>query len=145
MSKSVRVERDGEIVVVELNPDHFTIDPSCLDKDLCSLGRVMLDYGEVEAELRTEVARKEAQVAAYYAASDSSLRHKAKTVGEKATENQIKNTILQDETYQALLVGLRQSEMYHGLMRWAMNALNHKGDCLRAMAYRERQLMKMET
>jgi hypothetical protein len=143
MSK-VSVERDGAMVEIELKEEHFSIDPSCLDKDLCNIGRIMLDYGEVEAELRMETARKDAGASAYAATLDRKIRADAKAKGEKLTEATIKNAVVLDPTYQAMLSIHREAEKNHYIMRHAMNALNHKSDCLRAMAYRERQLIKME-
>jgi hypothetical protein len=140
----VQVERDGTMVEFELDPQHFTIDPSNLDKDLCSIGRVLIEHGEIEAELRLEVARKDAGVDNYAAELDASIRSKAKADGSKMTEAQIKNAILRDAPYQAMLSIHREAERNHNIMRWAMNALTQKADCLRAMAYRERQLIRME-
>ena len=139
---TVTVERDGVEVSLTLDPRHFSIDPSILDRHLCEAGQNMLQYGQLEAELRTEVARKEALIDSAYASLDLDIRQRAKQGGTKVTENQIKNEILANQTYQGGLDNLRESQRNHNVMRWAMNALNKRTDCLIAMAYRERALIK---
>ena len=142
--KIVTVERGGQPFQFKLEPTDFSIDPSHIDTALCNAGQIMLQYGELEAEVRAEVARKDAHLDQTYADLDSNIRVDAKQNGTKVTENQIKNEILSNPAYQVLMDGLRESQSNQNVMRWEMNALNKKTDCLIAMAYRERQLMKME-
>ena len=144
MQTDVYVEREGELHKFNLDPSHFSIDASALDRDLCSAGRIMLEYGVLEAELRTEVARKEANLDHVVASLDSEIRLKAKQEDNKITEAAIKNRIILAQEYHDALESLRRSRQNHNTMRWAMNALNKKTDCLISMTYRERQLMKAE-
>jgi len=72
------------------------------------------------------------------------IKAKAAKENEKVTEKRIENLIIQSPGYSEAVDSLRDSRRNHNTTRWAMNALNKKTDCLIAMAYRERQLMKAE-
>lgn len=144
MNKTVQVERDGDLIALELESRHFIIDPGALDWDLCNMGQILVNYGEIEAELKAEVERKDSSLELLHANMDNETRALARSSGEKMTENMIERTIIRNETYQAAVESLRISRKNHNLMRWAMGALNKKVECLINLSLRERQLMKTE-
>ena len=143
-NKTVRVVRDGEVVTLELESRHFIIDPGALDWDLCNMGQILVNYGEIEAELKAEVERLDSSLELLTANLDTETRAWAKGAGEKITENQISRTITKNEGYQEAVEALRLTRRDHNLMRWAMTALSKKVECLINLSLRERQLMKSE-
>lgn len=142
--KVVTIERPEGPVSFSLPKEDFTIDPTALDKDLCALGRVMLDYGEIEAELRLEVDRKDAALERLEADLDTRCRVDLANQAEKVTEKKVEAAINAHPDRLAALDSLAVSRRNWNLMRWAMKALDAKRDCLIAMGYRERQLMKAD-
>jgi hypothetical protein len=142
--KPVRLTRDGQLIEVTLVPEHFSIDPTNIDWDLCNLGRYMLEYVYLEVELRTEVAGKEAELERHTAALDTTIRLKAKTLGEKTTEAKVKNEVISDPGYQQQLDSLRVSKENWNIMRHALNILHKKHDLLTCLAYRDKQLLKAD-
>jgi hypothetical protein len=142
VGKRVALETPDGVVEYILEQDHFTIDPSHIDLELCNMGKVMLGYGEIETHLRLEVERKEAALDKYKADLDTKIRTDASIAGTKMTEGKVTAAITSDETRVALVESLATSRRHHNMMKWAMIALQSKRDCLIALAYRERQLMK---
>jgi hypothetical protein len=128
-----------------LDPVEFSVDESNITPDLCKIGATMLNYGAVEARLRTEVASKEAYLEKLKADLDTQIRADAITSGEKLTEPKIVHRINADPAYQELLLSLRLSKESFNIMRWAMIALQKKTDILISLAYRERQLIKADS
>lgn len=129
---------------VTIDPALFTIDPSDLDRDMCSIGKVLVECGSIEAELRTEVARKEAALEKLYADLDATVRVSANATGEKVTEGRVKSMIIATTQYTAALESLHESSKNANISRWVMVALQKKADCLLAMSYRESRLSKFE-
>lgn len=144
MSKIIEVELDGKMQQFQLSDEDFSIDPSALDEALCNCGRLILQYGELEAQLRLEVARRDTDLEALQAALDLEIRKTAVEKQEKLTEGKIKSLIVVRSDYQEAANKLANSQRNYNLMRWVMSALNARKDALIAMAYRERQLMKAE-
>jgi len=144
MSKQVIIERADGPVAFELRPDDFTIDPSHIDLELCNLGRTMLEYGELETELRLEFERKDAALEKLEADIDMLLRAHFSNTGVKVTEKKLECEIARNVTRLAAVESKAVSNRHWNMMRWAMKALEAKKDCLVALAYRERQLMKAD-
>lgn len=129
---------------ITLQPQHFSIDPGELDRELCQMGKLLIYYGEIETALRMEVERKEAALEKFEADFDSHVRFEHKAKNEKVTEKVVEAAVVSSEARQRLLESLRFSRSNHGMARWAMKALEAKKDCLIAMSYRERELIKAE-
>jgi hypothetical protein len=104
----------------------------------------MLDYGELETELRLEVDRKKAALDKLEADLDVAERLEASKTGVKVTEKRIEKAILGHVDRIAALESIAESKKHHNMMRWAMMALQSKRDCLINLSYRERQLMKAD-
>src|SRR3990172_1137596 len=97
---TVHVEREGELLPVEINPDHLSIDPSELDKELCQVGRMIYEYGVIEAECRLRVARMKTHLDSTKARLDSELRSKFVLAEVKFTEAKVESEVTQSEQVQ---------------------------------------------
>lgn len=144
MQQSVFIDQDGELVEVTLHPEHFSIDESAIDATLCQMGKLILDYGTVEAEVKLRVGKLSADLEHVRAILDKEIRDQLKASDERATEARVQGEIARHETYITYVQALNQAERDAAMMRWVMEALRHKSECLRAYAYRENQSMKMD-
>jgi hypothetical protein len=147
---------DGSYSKFTLHEEHFTIDPSNLDSDLCKIGQTMLEYGHVEAALKAEVERKEAHLNHVYAEAYAEVRQESKEKKSGVmTESHIKQTIIMmpvyrdavRELYEARLNAVRElyeARLNHNVMKWAMTALEKKVFCLGHMSYRERHIERAD-
>ena len=142
--KVILIENGEDIQEITIPPRHVSIDESCIDADLCSMGRFLLYYGEVETVLRLEVERKQAELKRLEADLDVTLRADAKNNNEKLTEAMLASKIVLDARRQGLVSGLLKSQKNHNLARWLINALNAKKECLIAISYRENQIIKAD-
>lgn len=134
----------GNKLILTAHASNFSIDPTNIDSELCSLGRVMTEYAEVESILKTEVERKENQLARMEAEMDTALRTKAQSEGTKLTEKTIENLIKGNTERNNLIEDLRISRHNYNLMKWVMRSIASKKDCLIALSYRERDIIKSE-
>lgn len=141
---SVYIERDGQLHEVELDPQVFSIDESELDRELCQMGRLIFEYGRLEAEAKTRVGRLDAEKERLGAILDATVRVRFEKAGEKATEGRIKNAVISDAIYQETVQALIQAETDAATLKWVMSSLTHKSDCLRALAYRESASIKAD-
>ena len=144
MSRTVVIERPDGAVQATLQATDFKIDPSSIDSQLCNLATLILSYGEIETELRVEAERKHAGVDKLEADLDEAYRLEMSKIGAKTTEAKVKNAVLGNPIRLQALESLSQSRRNHNMLKWAMKALDAKRDCLLALAYRERQLMKAD-
>ena len=145
MSQHVFLENeDGELQQVDLVPDDFGIDETMIDASLCQMGKLILNYGTLEAEVKLREGRLAAELERVAALLDNQIRADFLERGEKATEAKIANTITMNEDYQAYVQALNQARRDVAMMKWAMTALIQKSECLRAYAYRENQSMKAD-
>ena len=120
----------------------FIIDQTIIDIELCNLAAMMMKYATEEARLRLQVDTLEEQIKKHEADIDSYIRTTKKE--EKPTEARIKGLIVTNERRQELVSELLDRQFEHNQMRWAVNALQAKRDCLVALAYRDRQLAKSD-
>lgn len=141
----VTVESPEGVLQYEIEPSELSIDMGNITPDLCKIGERMLYYGAVEAQLRAEVAQKEARLEKLRADLDTAVRADAENRTEKMTEAKVAYRIVAADSYQALLDSLRHSKQNLNVMRWMMIALQKKTDILISLAYRERQLMRADT
>ncbi len=142
--KKVTLERPEGPVTFTLPENDFTIDPTELDRELCNLGRIMLQYGEIEVELRLEVERKGAAIDKMEADLDTDTRLDMSRTGIKITEKKVESTVQGHAKRIQALESQSVSRRNWNMMRWVMKALDAKKDCLIALSYRERQLMKAD-
>lgn len=129
---------------MNVNPNDFNIDETAIDRELCTLGSTIYTYGEIEGQLRVELEQAKSDLERVEAEMDSFFRLQAKETGAKKTEAQIKNEILLSDLYKASLVNLVDIQKRHNHSKAAMVALSAKRDCLIALSYRDRQMMKAD-
>lgn len=139
--REIQYETPEGAAALKVEPQHFTIDPSHIDADLCSIAALMLEYGSVEAYLRLDVDGREAALEKYEGELDVRIRDEGIT---KITEGRVKAMVQGDARRSALIADLGKAKLNLNIVRWATKALDGKRDCLIAMAYRENQLIKSE-
>src|SRR3990167_1701901 len=143
-NKIIQVETTEGLQEVILPVEDFGIDPTDIDAVLCKMGKLLLYYGEVEAALKMEVERKEADLEKLEADFDSHVRWEAKTKSEKITEKQVETKVTVNPQRLQLIENLHRSRKNYNLARWAMKALDAKKDCLLAIAYRDKEIMRVD-
>jgi len=129
---------------VLLDSKLFTIDPADLDRAMCNIGAHLVECGSIEAELRMEVARKEASLEKLEADKDADIRMAAKSSSDRLTEAKVKSLIVSSPEYEGAIASLHESNRNANIMRWVMVALQKKADCLLSMSYRETKLIRLE-
>jgi hypothetical protein len=144
MNQSVYIEQEGELVEVELQSEDFAIDETAIDRTLCGMGKLILQYGTVEAEVKMRVGRLSSELERVRALLDSEVRAEFTRNSEKATEARVAHGITMNEDYQNYVKALTQAERDASLMRWVMQALIHKSECLRTYSWREQQSVKAD-
>ena len=145
MNQSVYVEQGDDLVEIELVSEHFSIDESAIDATLCQMGKLILDYGTIEAEVKLREGRLAAELERVGALLDKTVRDDLLAKGEKLTEARVAHGITLDQNYQAYVAALNQARRDVAMMKWAMSALINKSECLRAYAYRENQSLKADS
>ena len=145
MSQYVFVkDSEGQLVQVDLVPEDFGIDETMIDANLCQMGKLILNYGTIEAEVRLREGRLASELERITSLLDTQVRADFLAAGDKPTEAKVSHAISANEDYQAYVQALNQAKRDVAMMRWAMTALIHKSECLRAYAYRENQSMKAD-
>ena len=129
---------------MNFNSKDFNIDESAIDRELCQLGSKMFEYGQEEGKLKVGLEQAKSNLEFTEAVVDTDIRFKAKTEGTKKTEVQLKNEILLSDLYKSALVKYEDAQKNYNLVKAAMVALSAKRDCLIALSYRDRQLMKAD-
>lgn len=142
--KTIYIEREGQYHEIRLSPNNFSIDESELDKELCTMGRTIFEYGSLEAEANLMVGRLSSEKEKLSAILDSQIRAEFAKIGDKATEAKISHAIVLNENYQTIVQTLLQAEKSHATIKWAMVALRHKSECLRALSFRENASIKAD-
>lgn len=127
-----------------INNKDFGIDESAIDRELCTLGSTMFNYGQEEGKLRVELEQAKSNLEFTEAAVDADIRLKSKADGGKKTESQIKNEIILSDLYRSALVNYEDVQKRYNMIKAAMIALSAKRDCLIALSYRDRQMMKAD-
>lgn len=135
--------QDGEAKLC-LESEHFSIDDTEIDRELCQMGSLLLSYGRAEAVLRVKLERQETELKSFEAELDSCIRHEVKVSGEKITEAGIAHKIVRNEQRLSMLMDIRETRRAYETMRWATRALSAKRDCLIALAYRDKEVLRAD-
>ncbi len=142
--KFIELELENSLHTVVVTPRHVSIDESCIDADLCSMGKYILYYGELEAALKLEVERKEAALEKLEADLDAKVRAMAAASNNKLTEARVEGAVTTDPDRLILIDSLLKSKRNHNMIRWVMKALDAKKECLITLSYRENQIAKAD-
>lgn len=124
-----------------IDPKDFHIDQTIIDIELCNVASTMMKYAEQEAQLKLQVETLENNLDTLKANLDDFFRL---NTDEKLTEARIKSMVIRDVRTTELTTELLQKKLQHNQMRSAVYALQARKDCLIALAYRDRQLAKMD-
>jgi hypothetical protein len=127
----------------ELTPEEdFNIQEELLDKEMCRQGRLMLVYGDLMAEMKAMLTRKEENIKLVHAAEAARIRSQAESSGEKLTENKLAEKVLLAKDYQAALFDLHKcrADALRAINWWY--SITKKAEILKALAYRQGQELK---
>ena len=125
---------------MEMGTDDFSIDPGSIDIELCRMAPLLMKYFEEEARLRLVMESKEGELERWKADLDDVIRTKL----EKATEARVKAETVKDDRTQKLKMEVLEAALLHNVANARVKALLAKKDCLIALAYRDRQLMRLD-
>lgn len=139
--KSVWIEQTE----YEIDQSDFVIDESALDAELCTIGKLLLDYGHVEALAKLEVGQAETACEYLWAIMYNKAQGTLSGSGTRGpTVDQISNHVMASEEYQNACKYKNHAVEQHARARWAVLALQQKSEALRTLAYRENRQMKSE-
>ena len=117
--------------------DHFNIDDTNLDRELCRQGKLLAYYAELAANMEAQAKSKKLDLERLTAKSDLDIRATARNAGEKLTEGQIraKITVRPDfqEASEAYIKAQRDADVVKNL--W--NSIYLKTGLLRSMRSRQ--------
>jgi hypothetical protein len=94
-----------EAVVVNTEDD-FNIDELNLDAEFCRMGKLLIKYGDLAAELQAELKRKEEELKLTAARVAGTLRSTAERDGVKVTVDLIRDKVTVSDEYQQALAPL---------------------------------------
>jgi hypothetical protein len=129
---------------INLPPYFFNVDTTALDADLCSIGKLMLYYADIETRLGAEVETRKARLKELEGELDLSIRATSAVNGDRLTEAKVGAMVVTHSERRNAQMLLVSSERNHNLMKWAMRILQGKRDILIALTYREKELIKSE-
>src|SRR5262245_23356591 len=104
--------------IITLQSQHFSVDPSGLEQDICLIGRIMLNFADVETRLGAEVARREARLKELDGELDLHFRATGVTTGERMTEGRIGSMVITHPERKKQRELLEESERNHNMMKW---------------------------
>lgn len=120
----------------------FSIDEDNLNVEICRTGQLLVRYGDLAANMSTNLKRKEENVKYVQARVAGALRSSAEATGSKLTEPQLAAKVVEDDQYQQAL-----SEL-HAVRANALRAdhwwrsIVKKTDLINALAYRQNAEIK---
>lgn len=140
VEKIKQTDNDWEWVpeAIELNPESdFSIDESELNRELCRMGQILLRYGDVAAELRTELERKEEALKHLFSNLSEATRASAEKTGTKLTVDRVKDLVVTNTLYQDALknVHILRANTQKADHWW--RTANSKTKLLEALAFKQ--------
>jgi hypothetical protein len=124
--------------IVKVN-DHvdFTINDELIEADMCRLGQLLCTYGDLQAETKSTLARKEEELKQIYAQEALNVREMLRKAGEKSTESIVNETVLVSFNYtmKQAEVQLARSVAYRCENWW--RSIQKKADLIQSLAYRQ--------
>jgi len=144
---SVSVQRpstssDGGVtftnVVVQMNPDDFKIDENNIDAELSNLGVQLYEYGQLYAELKGELARKEDRSKQTYAIRAQFFRNASVGVTPRMTDANLKEQVECDKDYQTAQENLQLTRLYCLMAENWWRSMQQKSDLVKALCYKQK-------
>lgn len=128
---------------VHLKTDEdFSINDDLLDKEICRQGQLMVQYGDIMADMQAMLQRREEEVKYTYSVVATKIRSDAEKTGQKLTVDQIKEKAIQQQEYQNALFLLHKCRADALKANNWWRSIAKKADLLNALAYRQGQEIK---
>lgn len=135
------ITMQGTILELDTEND-FKITEETLDEEICRQGQLMLEYGDLMANLKAELANKEDQVKYTYAVIAQEIRVNAVSNKQKITENIVHEQVIVDKRYQSVLAEHNIVKLNSIKADNYWKAICKKGDLLNALGYKTGQEIK---
>lgn len=129
---------------IEIDEQDFSIDPSCIDTELCAIARKMMFYGSLESSLKVDMESLSTSVEELEGMLSTHYRDEIQGSGVRATQQLITSKVKVDPTYKKMIEQLHEVERNYLLARAATRAIQAKKDCLIAFTYRDKEMMKVD-
>jgi hypothetical protein len=120
----------------------FAIDEARLEYEMCRLGHLLASYGNLAAELKAELIRKEEQLKRAYAISAQAIRAEHQGSGVKITDPAVKEKVEVGERYGNQQAGLQMVRLYAIMAEAWFQSIKKKADLVIALAYKQGREIK---
>lgn len=141
--KEINVTLNGQTVTLPVEQD-FTLDDQAIDAEACKMGKLLMFYGDLFADMRTQVTRSKQAVELYYSEFAKNLRQVNRGATHKLTEGAIKEAITADPGYQTRLESLNVTENDSNKIEHFYRSLYKKADLIIAIVYKQKaEIAKM--
>lgn len=139
------IDSQGNVTISTISRDtasDFRITEETLDEDLCRQGQLMVEYGDIMADMKVMLARKEEHVKFVQAVVAQEIRAEWEQEGIKGTEGKLSEKVITDDRYQQALRELNycRADALKADNYW--RTIVKKTDLLNAVAYRQGQEIK---
>lgn len=112
----------------------FKLDDNNLDAEICRMGQLLLEYGDLEAELKAQSARKKAAIDYV----GSIIAGQIRDSGKKLTESAIKEQVVLSDDYQNSVFLFQDAEKDSNKITNHFRSLQKKADLLIALTYKQK-------
>ncbi len=147
---SVSGEYSWNPEVVNVSPDeHLTINDQDVDSELVRMGQLVAYYGDLAAQLKAQLARREEDKEAVEAMLDLTFRDAAKAAQaadpkvKPPTVEGLKKAVAREESYLIVVAEIQTARLHHYRVDNLMKALIKKADSLNTLAHNQRQERKV--
>lgn len=128
---------------IELDTDSdFDINEDLIDKELSRQGQLMVQYGDLMAEMQAMLQRKEEEVKYFYSVTAAKFRSDAEKSGERLTEDKLKERVIKSDEYQNALFQVHKCRADALKANNWWRSIVKKADMLNSLAYRQGQEIK---
>jgi hypothetical protein len=135
----VKIQRGKEVEEIKLDVERdFSIEETQLSKNMSLSGGLLARYAELAADLRAEVARKEAELKFFDSNLELKIRSKASEDNMKLTESGVNAIKTSNPDRFKLVTDLIESESNRDKLENLFRALLKKVDLVIALAYKQR-------
>jgi hypothetical protein len=125
-----------ETIELDVEGD-FSIEELELNQEICRMGKLLVKYGELAADLGAELKRKEEYIKLVRAQVGAAIRSKAEADGTKLTEGKLADEVILHNAYQAALAQLHILRASAIKVDSFWRSASKKADLLNALAFRQ--------
>ena len=120
----------------------FSIDENNLNYEICRMGQLMVQYGDLAARMEANLKRKEESVKYVQARIAGAERSQAEASGTKMSENKLVELVTVNAQYQQILSELHvlRADALKAKHWWA--SIIKKADLLNALTFRQNAELK---